>query len=158
MPEIPEKELSELQQPLSNTQFHEGSDMGGSIVWGEWRPEAWSLQPHAVPSTPSRSYPNSDADFSHYYSSNANSDPDFSNYFSSNGAIGIHASILDVLAVLLTAYTNGWLGSPEQLQHLLALMQTAQQLLAALERECLQRGASQDSGESSTGSGQGYAA
>jgi len=123
----PEKELSELQQPFSQTQFHESFHPDSEVVWGEWRSEAWAW-PHG--------WEGGDACVSAGRPQDAQG---------AGRLIELGPDLLVLLTLMLVGYRNDHPGSVEQLQLMVDLSHQAQLILKQLEHGCMKHALQQNS-------------
>jgi len=125
--ELPEKELSELQQPFSQTQFHESFHPDSEVVWGEWRSEAWAWP---------RAWEVGDDCVGAGRPQDAQG---------VGGLVGLGPDLLMLLTLMLVGYRNDNPGSVEQLQLMVDLSHQGQIILKQLEKRCIKHAVQQNS-------------
>lgn len=132
VPELPEKELSDLQQSSSRTQFRECTNPDSDVVWGEWRP-----QERSFPQRPGDGDSGDSMAIAHPPAHGRASPAahQIAQGVSEPGDLG--AELLRLLALLLLSQRHGGLDSVEELQLLVNLTQHAQLILRQFEQKCL---------------------
>lgn len=133
--ELPEKDISELQQTFSRTQFRECADPDSEVVWGEWRSQEQSSSQRS-------------GDRDSRASRTAAQPTDQVGAHDASEPGGLGADPLELLTLMLLSYSGDGQGSLEELQLLVHLAQHAQLILMQFEQRCLEHSFQQIWGQS----------